>query len=100
MQQLANVNDRSVTPRVAVRLISNPSYPRTTESEWRHLFPHDLMEWTGRMPSQTAIGFLSQMRLNPKKEVFALGFSLIPGESGGDEGRVFSSLIDDYVARE
>lgn len=88
-------------PHVQARAISTLPLSRHfgTEEEWRFLLPGETLEWTGRVPSTAGKSFLSQMRLNPKWDVFAMSLTMTEGQGEGVE-KVFTGLIDDYVSRE
>lgn len=63
---------------------------------WKTLFPSEDMRIDGRVPTQSSSEFLTQVRLNPAKELIAVAFSPVTEDSKTD----FNALTDYLKSRE
>ncbi|KZT09941.1 uncharacterized protein LAESUDRAFT_694467 [Laetiporus sulphureus 93-53] len=73
---------------------------RTLEGDsplWHTLFPSSELRIDGRVPVDKSAQYLTQMRLNPSKELIAVAFSPEPGPSLESPG--FNALIDHLIAK-
>ena len=64
---------------------------------WQTLFPTKELRIDGRVPVDKSAQYLTQMRLNPTKELMAVAFSPEPGT--GTESAGFKLLVDHLVAK-
>ncbi|TFY59956.1 hypothetical protein EVJ58_g5444 [Rhodofomes roseus] len=64
---------------------------------WQTLFPSKELRIDGRVPVDKSAQYLTQMRLNPSKELTAVAFSPEPGP--GIESTGFKLLIDHLIAK-
>ena len=64
---------------------------------WQTLFPSKELRIDGRVPVDKSAQYLTQMRLNPSKELMAVAFS--PEPSLDTESTGFKLLIDHLVAK-
>ncbi|CCM01815.1 uncharacterized protein FIBRA_03883 [Fibroporia radiculosa] len=64
---------------------------------WRTLFPTQEMRIDGRVPVDKSAQYLTQMRLNPSKELIAVTFSPDPGTGGESAG--FQALVNHLVGK-
>ncbi|EED81881.1 predicted protein [Postia placenta Mad-698-R] len=64
---------------------------------WQTLFPAKALRIDGRVPVEKSAQYLTQMRLNPTKELIAVAFS--PDTGTGAEFIGFKALVDHLVAK-
>lgn len=64
---------------------------------WQTLFPAKALRIDGRVPVEKSAQYLTQMRLNPTKELIAVAFS--PDNGTGAEFIGFKALVDHLVAK-
>ncbi|KAI0708842.1 hypothetical protein C8T65DRAFT_649641 [Cerioporus squamosus] len=72
--------DSAIPQEVAV--VARQSGGRTLGSEsllWQSLFPNKELRIDGRVPVEKSAQYLTQVRLNPSKELIAVAFSPAPG---------------------
>jgi hypothetical protein len=68
---------------------------RTLEGDsllWRTLFPTDHLRIDGRVPTDKSAEYLTQMRLNPHKELFAVAFAP-PAQSSTESFATLSKYL-------
>ncbi len=63
---------------------------------WKTLFPLEDLRIDGRVPTKSSSEFLTQVRLNPTKELIAVAFSPVAENMKAD----FSALIEYLKSRE
>lgn len=86
--------DSAIPQEVAV--LARQSGGRTLGSDsllWQSLFPSKELRIDGRVPVEKSAQYLTQVRLNPTKELIAVAFSPIPGSNPAGFDALKSHLI-------
>lgn len=88
--------DSAIPKEVAV--IARQAGGRTLDSDsplWQALFPSKELRIDGRVPVEKSAQYLTQVRLNPSKELVAAAFSPTPGFSSDG----FHALKDHLLSK-
>ncbi|KAK4689624.1 hypothetical protein P7C73_g487, partial [Tremellales sp. Uapishka_1] len=88
-----------IVPPVSLRLISGRSSINPPPSYWSSLLPHDPIAITGRVPTATALQYLSDSRLTPGKELVVAAFTLDKIASDVQK-QAWAELIDFHIKRD
>ncbi len=83
-------------PTACVRVIAS-AQPQGVS--WKELLPRDPLAFTARLSSAAALKFLSDCRLDPSKEMYAVAFTLKPGSSQ-EEKKGWTYIVEDHLKRE
>ncbi|KAK6910949.1 hypothetical protein I203_104984 [Kwoniella mangroviensis CBS 8507] len=92
-------NLSKIIPPMSLRLTCRPSSSSSTSIDWNVLLPHKTIEITGRVPTANSLQYLSDMRLNPTKELITIAFSL-DGSAKDEEILTWEEMVDYHISRD
>ncbi|WWC90433.1 uncharacterized protein L201_005368 [Kwoniella dendrophila CBS 6074] len=81
-------------PPMSLRLIS-----RAPTLDWKLLLPHQTIEITGRVPTKTSLQFISEMRLNPSRELVTVAFSL-DSKATDEEILTWEEMVEYHIGKD
>ena len=88
----------SIIPPMSARLVSGNS-AQVASTSWPNLLPHNPIAITGRVPTDKALRYLSDSRLNPTKELIVVAFT--PALTALTEQRkAWAEMVEYHINRE
>ncbi|WVQ68540.1 uncharacterized protein L199_006749 [Kwoniella botswanensis] len=92
-------NLSKIIPPMCLRLTCRPSSSSSSSIDWNLLLPHKTIEITGRVPTANSLQYLSDMRLNPAKELITVAFSS-DGNAKDEEILTWEEMVDYHISRD